>query len=66
VPIKLMRGDTLEEHPVGDPEHAHRPMISIVDELKGGAKAASTGESGARTAKLMAAILAGYRRSHSV
>jgi predicted dehydrogenase len=62
VPIRLMRGDSVEEHPVGDPEHVHQPMIqSIVDELNGSGKAASTGESGARTAKVMDAILADYR-----
>jgi len=43
----------------------HRLMI-FVDELNGGAKAASTVESGARTVKVMDAILADYRRSHPV
>lgn len=62
VPIRILRGDAVEEHPVGDPEHVHQPMIqSIVDELNGEGRCASTGESGARTAKVMDAILADCR-----
>lgn len=62
VPIRLYRGDRVEERPVGDPEHVHQPMIqSIVDELNGGGTCASTGESAARTARVMDAILADMR-----
>lgn len=62
VPIKVMRGEGVEEHAVGDPEHVHQPMIqSIVDELNGEGKCASTGETAARTAKVMDAILAEHR-----
>ena len=62
VPIRLIRGDTAEEIPVPDPEHVHQPMIqSIVDELNGEGTCASTGESGARTAKVMDQIVAECR-----
>ena len=62
VPIRILRGDTVEERPAGDPEHVHQPLIqSIVDELLGQGRCPSTGESGARTAKVMDAILAGCR-----
>ena len=61
VPIRVLRGDTVEMHALRDPEHVHQPMIqSIVDELNGHGRCASTGESGARTAKVMDAILAEF------
>ena len=48
--------------PIGDPEHVHQPLIqTIVDELNGNGKCPSTGESGARTARVMDAILAEFR-----
>src|SRR5205823_12732599 len=59
VPIRIFRGAAIEEHPVADPEHVHQPLIqTIVDELNGNGKCPSTGESGARTAQVMEAILA--------
>jgi predicted dehydrogenase len=62
VPIRIIRGDTVEELPIGDPEHVHQPLIqTIVDELNGNGKCESTGESGARTAQVMDAILSEYR-----
>jgi predicted dehydrogenase len=62
VPIRIARGDTVEERAVPDPEHVHQPMIqSIVDELNGIGRCASTGESGARTARVMDAIVADCR-----
>jgi len=62
VPIRIYRGDAVEELPVADPEHVHQPLIqTIVDELNGGGTCASTGESAARTAQVMAAILADLR-----
>jgi len=62
VPIRIIRGDTVEELPLGDPEHVHQPLIqTIVDELNGNGKCESTGESGARTAQVMDAILSEYR-----
>ncbi|HET9047197.1 MAG TPA: Gfo/Idh/MocA family oxidoreductase [Casimicrobiaceae bacterium] len=64
VPIRLYRGDAMEEIVAGDPPHVHQPMIqSIVDELNGRGHAASTGESGARTAWVMDQILSEFRAS---
>ena len=62
VPIRLTRGTTTEEIAIGDPPHVHQPMIqSIVDELNGLGRCASTGESGARTAWVMDEILNEFR-----
>ena len=62
VPIRILRGDAVEEIDIPDPEHVHQPMIqTIVDELNGSGRCASTGESGARTAKVMDAIVAECR-----
>lgn len=62
VPIKVCRGETVEEVPVGDPDHVHQPLIqTIVDEMNGSGLCPSTGESAARTAKVMEAILAHFR-----
>ena len=62
MPIRIVRGDAIEDLPIGDPEHVHQPLIqTIVDELNGTGKCPSTGESGARTARVMDAILAEFR-----
>jgi len=62
VPIRIFHGESVEELPVGDPAHVHQPLIqTIVDELNGNGKCASTGESAARTARVMDAILAEFR-----
>ena len=62
VPIRIYHGNAMEELSVADPFHVHQPLIqTIVDELNGNGKCASTGESAARTAKVMEAILAGFR-----
>jgi len=67
VPIRILRGETVEELPVGDPHHVHQPLIqTIVDELNGIGKCASTGESAARTAQVMEAILAEFRTQSPV
>jgi predicted dehydrogenase len=62
VPIRLLRGDTVEEIPVDDPPHVHQPLIqTIVDELNDEGTCASTGESGARTTWVIDEILREYR-----
>lgn len=66
VPIRLLRGDSVEEIPAGDPPHVHQPLIqTIVDEMNGKSACPSTGESAARTALVMDKILAEFagRRS---
>jgi predicted dehydrogenase len=62
VPIRLCRGGTTEEIPIGDPPHVHQPMIqSIVNELNGSGHCPSTGDSGARTAWVLDEILREFR-----
>jgi len=62
VPIRLHRGDSVEEFAVADPPHVHQPMIeAIVAELNGGPPAPSTGVTAARTAWVMDAILEDLR-----
>jgi hypothetical protein len=47
-----------------NPPHVHQPLIqSIVDELRGSGKCASTGDSAARSAWITDRCLAGYYRS---
>ena len=54
----ILRGDKVEELPIGDPPHVHQPLIqSIVDEMNGKGRCPSTGESGSRTARVMDQIL---------
>jgi predicted dehydrogenase len=63
-PIKLWRGDALEERAVDDPPHVHQPLIqTIVDELNGAGRCPSTGESAARTAWVLDAVLEAGRAS---
>jgi predicted dehydrogenase len=67
VPIRIFRGETVEELAIGDPDHVHQPLIqTIVDELNGSGKCASTGESAARTAQVMETILAEFRTQSPV
>jgi predicted dehydrogenase len=62
VPIRLYRGDAVEERPVADPPHVHQPLIqTIVDELNGHGQCPSTGESAARTAWVLDRMLAEFR-----
>jgi predicted dehydrogenase len=62
VPIRLERGGNVEEIPIADPAHVHQPLIqAIVDEMNGEGRAPSTGESAARTARVMDEILADLR-----
>jgi 1,5-anhydro-D-fructose reductase (1,5-anhydro-D-mannitol-forming) len=62
VPIRVMRGDAMEEIPLDDPAHVHQPLIqTIVDELNGQGRCPSTGASGARTTRIVDEILREYR-----
>jgi len=62
VPIRVMRGEAIEEIPVEDPPHVHRPLIqTIVDELNREGKCPSTGESAARTTWVIDEILREFR-----
>jgi 1,5-anhydro-D-fructose reductase (1,5-anhydro-D-mannitol-forming) len=62
-PIILEQGDRVRELDIADPPHVHQPLIqTIVDELNGEGRCPSTGESGARTARVMDQILGDFRR----
>jgi 1,5-anhydro-D-fructose reductase (1,5-anhydro-D-mannitol-forming) len=61
-PIRIFRGDKVEEMPIGDPPYVHEPLIqTIVDEMNGQGRCPSTAQSAARTAKLIDGVLAEYR-----
>jgi predicted dehydrogenase len=54
VPIRLIREGGVEEFAVGDPPYTHQPLIqTIVDEMNGRGRCASTPESAARTARVI-------------
>ena len=62
VPIRVLRGDEVEEIPVDDPPHVHQPLIeTIVAELDGRGRCPSTGETAARTTRVMDEILREFR-----
>ena len=61
VPIRLMRGDVVEEIPVADPPYVHQPLIeTIVNEMNGLGRCPSTGETAARTARVIEDCLAEF------
>ena len=64
VPIRVTRGDAVEEIAIGDPPHVHQPLIqSIVDEMNGQGRCPSTGESALRTATVMDSIFRDFRET---
>ncbi len=66
-PLRLYRGDSVEERALGDPEHVHQPLIqTIVDEMNGVGRCPSTGETAVRTARVMEAVLGSFRRERGV
>jgi 1,5-anhydro-D-fructose reductase (1,5-anhydro-D-mannitol-forming) len=59
--IELKTGSGVERFPFSVPEHIQQPLIqSIVDQLEGRGPCPSTGESGARTTRVMDEILEDY------
>jgi 1,5-anhydro-D-fructose reductase (1,5-anhydro-D-mannitol-forming) len=63
IPIRVERGEAVEEIPVADPPHVHQPLIqTIVDELNGRGSCDSTGMSAARTSWVVDEVLRDYRR----
>jgi predicted dehydrogenase len=61
-PIRIYRGDSVEELPIGDPEYVHEPLIqTIVDEMNGVGRCPSTPESASRTARAIDSVLAEFR-----
>lgn len=66
-PIRIHRGESVEEIPIADPPFVHQPLVqTIVDELNGQGRCASTPESAMRTAKVIDDTLAEFlaRRRH--
>ncbi len=58
LPVRLQRGDHVEEFVLPPPEHVQLPLIqSVVDDLLGRDTCPSTGESAMRTARVMDRIL---------
>ncbi|NJN82545.1 MAG: Gfo/Idh/MocA family oxidoreductase [Caldilineaceae bacterium] len=63
-PVRLTTADGVREFHIPNPAHVHQPLVqSIVDELNGQGKCASTGVSGARANRLMDQILQPYYAS---
>ncbi|MDB5049379.1 MAG: oxidoreductase domain protein [Fibrobacteres bacterium] len=59
-PIQWISADGVREFPIANPRHIQQPLIeSIVAELNGAGKCPSTGETAARTSRVMDAILMG-------
>lgn len=63
-PITVLQGGATRTVDAEHPAHVQQPLIqTIVDELNGAGHCPSTGESGARTTRVIDAILAEYRAS---
>jgi 1,5-anhydro-D-fructose reductase (1,5-anhydro-D-mannitol-forming) len=61
-PVTLVAEDEAREFPIPVPPHIQQPLIqTVVDALNGEGECPSTGESGARTTRVMDAILDEYR-----
>jgi predicted dehydrogenase len=61
-PLTLVNGDETREFPIPFPAHVQQPLIqTVVDALNGSGECPSTGESGARTTRVIDAILQDYR-----
>ena len=62
LPLLLTTAQGRRDLDLEAPEHVHQPLIqSIVDELNGTGRCPSTGESAARTARVVDRMLAAYR-----
>ena len=58
VPIRLIRGDSVEEFPIADPPYTHQPLVqTIVDEINGIGTCPSSPESAMRTARVIEDVL---------
>jgi predicted dehydrogenase len=61
-PVRLMTPAGVEEFVIPHPPHIQQPMIqSVVDDLLGTGTCVSTGETGARTSRVMDMVLADWR-----
>jgi predicted dehydrogenase len=61
-PVRLAAGDRTEEFAIPFPPHVQQPVIqTVVDALNGEGECPSTGESGARTSRVIDVVLEEYR-----
>jgi len=61
-PVRLETDSSSEQFAIPHPEHIQQPMIqAIVDELNGAGQSPSTGETAARTSRVMDQMLVGWR-----
>jgi predicted dehydrogenase len=64
-PLRLENASGIAEADIPNPPHVQQPLIqTVVDALRGEGVCPSTGESAARTSKVMDAILADYSAAH--
>lgn len=64
--VIVRRGGDHEVNDVRNPSHVHQPLIqTIVDELRGTGRCPSTGESGARTSRVMDKCVEEYYKSRT-
>ena len=62
LPIRITSSGRTREMPIADPPHVQQPLIqTIVDELNGQRRCPSSGESALRAARVLDAIVGGYR-----
>ncbi|HXU66372.1 MAG TPA: Gfo/Idh/MocA family oxidoreductase [Casimicrobiaceae bacterium] len=62
VPIRVIKPTGTTEMPIADPPHVQQPLIqSIVDEMNGEGRCPSSGETALRTARVLDAIVRGFR-----
>jgi len=62
--IVVSRGDAEERLPFRNPPHVHQPLVqTIVDQLLGRGRCESTGETAARTSRVLEASVEGYYRA---
>jgi 1,5-anhydro-D-fructose reductase (1,5-anhydro-D-mannitol-forming) len=60
-PVRLVRGGSVTEFDLPNPDHIQQPLIqTVVDDLLGRGASPSTGESAARTSYVLDRALAGY------
>lgn len=60
-PLRVGIGQEVEEFDLPNPKHIQQPLIqTVVDELLGRGRCPSTGESAARTSRVMDTVLKGY------
>ena len=62
LPVRVVAAGRTLEVPIEDPPHVQQPLIqSIVDELNGGERCPSDGATALRTARVLDAIVSGFR-----